>query len=122
MQTLREKITFVVTGLVYLLFHLRLGQDAGAIVSGTFGQLLLTAPYTIGFTYLIIIFVRYAAGGVWPPWDRVARIFFTIGIFFAFFFALYEYGSNEKMKLLGNRVNGLYFCRDDIPMERSYWA
>ncbi len=102
METLREKITFILTGLAYLLFHLRMGQDAGAILSGTFGQILLTAPYTIGFTYLAIIFIRYSSGGNWPPWDRIGRIFFTIGILLAFFFALYEYASKEKLELLGN--------------------
>ena len=104
MKTLSEKITFVLTILAYLLFHLRIGQSAGASLSGTFAQILLTTPYSVGFTYLIIVFIRYASGGIWPPWDRIVRIFLTLGMFFAFFFALYEYGSNEQMELLG----GLY--------------
>ncbi|MCI5126557.1 MAG: hypothetical protein D3925_19290, partial [Candidatus Electrothrix sp. AR5] len=30
-----------------------------------------------------------------PAWDRIARIFFTIGILFAFYFGLYE--RNERV-------------------------
>jgi hypothetical protein len=122
METLREKITFIITGLVYLLFHLRMGQDAGAIINGTFAQILLTAPYSIGFTYLIIVFIRYASGGTWPAWDRIARIFFTLGILFAFFFALYEYGSKEKMPLLGGDVIELHFSLHDTRMVKLYSA
>ncbi len=95
MQTLKEKSTFVVTALAYVLFHLRLGADAGQIVSGTCRQMLLTAPYALGFTYMIAFMLRRLSGSGWPTWDRLCRIFFTLGIIFAFFFALYEYGGGK---------------------------
>lgn len=79
------------TALAYFLFHLRMGADAGAIVSGTVYQMLLTAPYALGFAYIIAVVFRRISGSGWPPWDRLLRIFFTVGILFAFFFALYEY-------------------------------
>ena len=91
MGTLREKITFVLTALAYLLFHLRLGENPGEMIAGTVSQILLTAPYAIGFAYIIAAVLRRLTGRGWPPWDRVARLFFTFGILFAFFFALYEY-------------------------------
>lgn len=105
MASLREKITFILTALAYFLFHLRLGADWEAIVTGTVSQMLLTAPYAIGFAYIIAVVFRRISGSGWPPWDRLLRIFFTVGILFAFFFALYEYGGQgqpetekEKMK------------------------
>jgi len=96
MATLRDKITFTLTALAYFLFHLRMGVDVGAIVYGTVYQVLLTAPYAIGFTYIIAVMFRRISGSGWPPWDRLLRIFFTIGILFAFFFALYEYAGKGQ--------------------------
>lgn len=93
MVSLREKITFALTALAYFLFHLRLGSDAGAIAHGTASQMLLTAPYAIGFTYIVAVVFRRLSGKGWLPWDRLLRLFFTVGILFAFFFALYEYAA-----------------------------
>ncbi len=96
MSTLREKITFILTALAYLLFHLRLGPDVGTVVSGTVYQMLLTAPYALGFTYIVAVVFRRLTDKGWLPWDRLFRIFFTVGILFAFFFALYEYAGQGK--------------------------
>lgn len=91
MQTLREKITFILTALAYVLFHLRLGADASTTLMGTAYQVLLTAPYALGLTYIVAVVFRRMSGKGWLPWDRLLRVFFTVGILFAFFFALYEY-------------------------------
>jgi hypothetical protein len=96
MSTVREKITFILTALAYLLFHLRLGADAGAILAGTTYQVLLTAPYALGFTYIVAVVFRRLSGKGWLPWDRLLRVFFTVGILFAFFFALYEHASQGQ--------------------------
>jgi len=96
MSTLREKITFILTALAYLLFHLRLGADIAAVAGGTVYQILLTAPYALGFTYIAAVVFRRLTGKGWLPWDRLCRIFFTVGILFAFFFALYEYAGQGK--------------------------
>jgi hypothetical protein len=93
MSTLREKITFILTALAYMLFHLRLGADMEAIVLGTTYQILVTAPYALGFTYIVAVVFRRLSGKGWLPWDRLLRVFFTVGILFAFFFALYEYAA-----------------------------
>ncbi|MDH3348841.1 MAG: hypothetical protein OEM02_12190 [Desulfobulbaceae bacterium] len=90
MKSLLEKISFIVTGLIYFLFHLRLGHTPGETTLETAAQLLGTFPYAAGFTYLTLLFIRYTANDQWPPWDRIARIFFTIGMVFGLLFALYE--------------------------------
>lgn len=94
MQT-REKFTLFLTATAYLIFHLRLGPSAASSITGTVAQLLTTAPYCIGFTWILVILIRFLYAGKRPPWDRIARIFFTIGILFAFYFALYE--RNERV-------------------------
>mgnify|MGYP001183610884 FL=1 len=96
MITVREKITFILTALAYLLFHLRLGADTNTVVAGTFYQILLTAPYSLGFTYIVAVVFRRLTGKGWLPWDRLLRVFFTVGILFAFFFALYEYAGQGQ--------------------------
>jgi hypothetical protein len=96
MATVREKITFILTALAYLLFHLRLGADANAVLAGTLYQILLTAPYALGFTYIVAVVFRRLSGKGWLPWDRLFRVFFTVGILFAFFFALYEYAGQGQ--------------------------
>ena len=103
MTTLREKITFVLTALAYLLFHLRMGADLGQIATGTLSQMLLTAPYAIGFAYIVATVVRRLSGRGWPPWDRLLRLFFTFGILFAFFFALYEYAGQGAPQAVEER-------------------
>lgn len=122
MKTLREKLTLFFSAIAYFLFHLRLGPDAGTIVVGTFAQLLQTLPYTIGFTYLLVLFIRYASGGTWPPWDRTARIFFTFGIILAFFFALYEYAEKGQSKEGAPASIGLRILDGDSRKELWYSA
>lgn len=95
MQTFREKFTLLLSAAAYLLFHLRLGPSAESIITGTAAQLLTTAPYSIGFTWILLIIIRFLHKGKRPARDRIARIFFTIGILFAFYFALYE--RNERV-------------------------
>jgi len=126
MKTLREKISFILTALAYLVFHIRTGPTVGAVIAGTIEQLLTTAPYCIGFTFVLVAIIRYMHDGKRPAWDRIARIFFTIGILFAFYFALYEYGDRAQKKQL--KLNGgkpaveSLFLRDDNPMVPLYWA
>ncbi len=106
MKSFSEKISLILTALAYLVFHIRTGSTAGAMVAGTVEQLLNTAPYCIGFTWVLVAIIRYMHKGKWPAWDRIARIFFTIGILFAFYFALYEYGDRghqQQLKLQENQ-------------------
>lgn len=92
MFTLRNTLTFTLSAFLYLLFNLRLGGDATATIKATGWQLLSTAPYVAGLTYVIIAFLQYMAGGEKLPWDRRLRIFFALGIFAGLLMAIYEYG------------------------------
>ena len=125
MQTLREKITFVLTALAYLVFHIRTGPTMGSIISGTVEQLLTTAPYCIGFTFVLVAVIRYMHDGKRPAWDRIARIFFTIGILFAFYFSLYEYGDRaeqERKKSEGKPATESQYFQHDNQKLPLHWA
>lgn len=103
MKTFYEKITFILTALAYILFHLALSpvQDAGYKVDlqGTLTALMNTLPFEIGLTYIMVVFIRRISGGKWPPWDRILRIFFTIGILFGLIYNLYVRGAVEHERL-----------------------
>jgi amino acid transporter len=130
MQTLREKITFVLTGLAYLVFHLGTNSTVdnitlGSVISGTIEQLLTTAPYCIGFTFVLVAIIRYMHKGKRLPWDRIARIFFTIGILFGFYFNLYNSGyraEEERKKSEGKPVSVSESFRHDNPKLPLHWA
>ena len=91
MQTLREKITFTFSALLYLVFNLGHGTTPMEIFKGTVWQLLSMLPYTVGVTWFIVIFLKHMAGGEMLPWDRIMRIFFIVGILFAMLLAIYQY-------------------------------
>jgi hypothetical protein len=91
MQSTREKISFYVTAIVYLLFNLRLAGDLPETLRATFWQILQTAPYVAGGTYVIIGFLQYMSEGKKMPWERRFRLFFTVGIIAGLFIAIYEY-------------------------------
>lgn len=122
MQTLSEKITFVLAGLGYLLFHLGWGPDFATAAKGTLAALLNTLPYELGLTYLIAVFIRRATGGHWPPWDRTLRIFFTIGILFGLIYGLYVRGALEEARQKGNKVSVERCAPDERRRPPSYWA
>ena len=91
MSDLRSKITFTASAVLYLFFNLRLGANAGATLTATGWQILQTAPYVAGVTYIIIALLQYMAGGEKLPWDRRLRLFFAIGIMAGLVFGIYEY-------------------------------
>jgi len=96
MHTFREKLSFFLTAAAYVVFHLRLGATWSEVLLGTVQQMLVTAPYAIAFTYVSVLLLRHFSDGRRPPWDRVVRIFFTVGIGLGLFFALYEYGERAQ--------------------------
>lgn len=75
----------------YLVFNLRLGVDGAATIKATFWQILQTAPYVAGVTYVIIALLQYMANGDKLPWDRRLRLFFAVGILAGLLFGIYEY-------------------------------
>ena len=75
----------------YLLFNLRYSPESpAASIISTFVQLLVTAPFVIGLTILVDSFMQRSTGER-LPWDRIARIYCTLGIIIGFFYALNEY-------------------------------
>lgn len=113
MQTLNEKITFILTGMVYILFHLGKAPGDGSLAVGTMMALLNTLPYEIGISYLIVLFIRRTTGGPLPPWDRIMRIFFTVGILFGLIYGLYVRGALEQERQQGRQVTAARSGQDD---------
>lgn len=91
MQSIKEKVTFFLSAALYLLFNLRIGTDFQATVMATGWQILQTAPFIAGFTYLIISVLQYMGDGGKVPWDRRLRLFFAIGIMAGLIFGIWEY-------------------------------
>ncbi len=91
MNNLREKVTFILSGLLYLLFNLRLGATPVDSFKATGMQLLQTVPFIAGITWLVVAFIQYMANGQKMPWDRRVRLFFAIGIMAGLFYGIYEY-------------------------------
>ena len=79
------------SAVVYVLFNLRLGADIGTTLKATFWQIIQTAPYVAGFTYVIIALLQYMADGEKLPWDRRLRLFFALGIMAGLVYGIYEY-------------------------------
>jgi len=122
MNTLKEKITFTLTGLAYLLFHLGKSPDSGSIITGTITALLNTLPYEIGMTYLVIMLIRRANKSERPPWDRILRIFFTIGILFGLIYNLYVRGIREQQRLEQEKTTVSRCQEDGNRRGPLYWA
>ena len=93
MKTTREKVTFYLTASVYVVFNLQLAGNLLTTVQATLSQILLTAPFVIGITCVIVGIIQYAAGGEKVPWVSRLRLFFTIGIFAGLVYAIYDYTS-----------------------------
>jgi hypothetical protein len=91
MLTTKENVSFYLSGIAYLLFNLRLSENLLDTLTATLLQILQTAPYVAGVTWVLISFLQYMAEGRKMPWDRRFRLFFTIGIIAGLFYAIYEY-------------------------------
>ena len=126
MKTLYEKITFILTAFAYISFHLAISpwQGGGYRVDfdGTVTTLMNTLPFEIGMTYIALIFIRRVSGGKRPPWDRILRIFFTIGILFGLIYNLYIMGAREQERLDQSKPTVSHFLDHDILTVRSHSA
>lgn len=91
MQKSYKNLRLYLSAFIYLLFHLRLGGDVMQTIVATFWQILRTAPYIAGLTYLLIALLQYMAAGEKLPWDTRLRIFFAMGIMGGLLFGIYEY-------------------------------
>ena len=86
-----NSVSFYVTAAVYVLFNLRLASDPLTSILATGKQILLTAPYVIGITFVVVAIVQYMAEGEKVPWSQRLRLFFTIGIFAGLVYGIYDY-------------------------------
>lgn len=91
MGNFKEKITFYLSGLLYLLFNIRLGSTPLESIKASIWQIVQTAPFIIGVTWMIVLFMQYMANGQKMPWDRRVRLFFAIGIMAGLIYGIYEY-------------------------------
>jgi hypothetical protein len=91
MQSIKGKVSFYLSAIIYLLFNLRLGADSIATLKATFWQIIQTAPYVAGVTYVIVALLQYMADGEKLPWDRRLRLFFAFGILAGLVYGIYEY-------------------------------
>jgi hypothetical protein len=91
MENIQGKVSLYLSAALYLLFNLRLGADTMTTLTATLWQIVQTAPYVAGITYVIIALLQYMAEGEKIPWDRRLRLFFAIGIVAGLFLAIYEY-------------------------------
>ncbi len=91
MADIKERFSFYLSGVLYFLFNLRLGSTFAESIKATLWQILQTAPFIIGVTWIVVMFLQYMANGEKMPWDRRIRIFFALGIMAGLFFGIYEY-------------------------------
>lgn len=91
MKNYKEKISFYLSGLLYFLFNLRLAPSLAGTIKATLWQILQTAPFIIGITWIIVAFLQYMANGKKMPWERRIRIFFALGIMAGLLYGIYEY-------------------------------
>jgi hypothetical protein len=98
MQKSREKISFVLTAGAYLLFNLRPAADPMVTLQSTLWQILQTAPYVAGITYVLVSFLQYLSDGEKVPWERRFRLFFTIGIFVGLVYAIIEHTGQGQIQ------------------------
>jgi hypothetical protein len=94
MASIQGKVSLYLSAVVYVLFNLRLGADIGTTLKATLWQIIQTAPYVAGFTYVIIALLQYMADGEKLPWDRRLRLFFALGIMAGLVYGIYEYAGS----------------------------
>ena len=96
MGGIKKNISLALVIITYLLFNFRYSPGSMLIsVKSTMIQLLFTAPFVIGLTILVVSFMQRSTGER-LPWDRIARIYCTLGIIIGFFYALNEYWLNAQ--------------------------
>ena len=91
MPAIKKNISLVAVIITYLLFNFRYSPESFAYsIKSTLIQILITSPFVIGLTILVVSFMQRSSGER-LPWDRIVRIYCTLGIIIGFFYALSEY-------------------------------
>ena len=90
-KKLKESISFWVIILIYILCSVRYYPDNPLkTLLKSIMQILEVAPLTIGGTIIIVSLMQRVLGEK-LPWDRVVRIFLTLGIIIEILYGLYIY-------------------------------
>ena len=91
MSKIKSNISLALVICAYLVFNLRYSPGSLAVTTkSTLIQLLETVPFVVGLTILVVSFMQRSTGER-LPWDRIVRIYCTLGIIIGFFYALSEY-------------------------------
>jgi len=91
MHAIKKNISLVAVIITYLLFNFRYSPESFAYsIKSTLIQILITSPFVVGLTILVVSFMQRSSGER-LPWDRIIRIYCTLGIIIGFFYALSEY-------------------------------
>ena len=91
MNAVKKNVSLAAVIAAYLLFNFRYAPESYVLtIKSTLVQLLLTSPFVVGLTILVVSFMQRSTGER-LPWDRIARIYCTLGIIIGFFYALNEY-------------------------------
>ena len=96
MHSIKKNISLVAVIFFYLLFNFRYSPESFAFsIKSTLVQILVTSPFVIGLTILVVSFMQRSTGER-LSWDRIVRIYCTLGIIIGFFYALNEYWLNAQ--------------------------
>ncbi len=87
----REVLSLIVLIVVYVLFSFRyFPEDSLKTAVETLLQILKVAPICMGGTILLVTFLQRTSGQK-LLWDRVVRIYLTIGVMAEFIFGMYDF-------------------------------
>ena len=97
MENLGDKISLALMTAVYLLCGLRYfpGQPTTTFIS-TGMHLLTVAPFLVGTILICSSFYKKTAGDT-VSWQKMIRIYLTMGIIVEFFLGLYNYLDINKV-------------------------
>ena len=91
MEKIGEKISLIIMIAVYLLCGLRYFPDQPvATITNSGLHLLTVAPFLVGTILICSSFYRKITGET-IGWQRMVRIYLTVGIIVEFFLGLYHY-------------------------------
>ncbi len=87
----QEKISlFLLTALYLVMTVSYVPNNFSATLNATLGHLMITLPYTIGLTLVVVSLVQRVVGQKLLV-DRVARIYLMVGLLAEFLYAIYHY-------------------------------
>lgn len=90
-KEIRKSWSLVALAGVYVLFSMRyFPGNAAKTALETAIQIVSVAPLPIGATLLLVSFLQRRAGQK-MPWDRVVRVYLTLGVMLEIFLGFYDY-------------------------------